>query len=396
MTTLRVTSPRVTVQRRALAARARTLALGLFAAATIASVAVPGLGLLALAGVGAMVSLFVWARGVSVGARSFPGALEVAPGELAVLPDGGARVVLRGVHAGWVVPGAAGARVEFLRDDGDVVSAEVPTVDDGHAALAAAGLDPSKRALRLLLGGRWDGLGYGVVTALFVLLQGTPMFVLLAIALRLSGATATALGLGLLTLATFLGGHMLGPAELTLGADGLRWRHGFSRGYAAWRDVLEIEALFGQGVLLRRRGARHVIIPHSQHDPGHLAGVVELLRRARERATVAPERPLEALDRRGRSLDAWRDALRGLLVGASYRQGAVTADDLVATLADPHASAERRLAAAMCLTDAGAPDASARVRVAAEACASEDLRAALERAAEGAVDEATAARVTGR
>jgi len=396
LTTLRVTSPRVTVQRRALAARVRALALGLFAVTTALSVAVPGLGLLALGGVGAMVSLFVWARGVSVGARAFSGALEVSPGELAVLPDRGARVVVTGVRAGWVVPGALGARVEFLREDGDVVSAEVPTVDHGHAALAAAGLDPSKRALRLLLGGRWDGVGYGAVTALFVLLQGTPMFVLLAMALRLNGATAAALGLGLLALATFLGGRMLGPAELTLGADGLRWKHGFSRGYAAWRDVVEIVALYGQGVLLRRRSAGHVIIPHSQHDAGHLAGVVELLRRAWERATEPRSAPLEALDRRGRSLDAWREALRGLMVSAAYRQGAVTADDLVATLADPHASAERRLAAAMCLTDAGAPDATTRVRVAAEACASEDLRAALERAAEGAVDEATAARVTGR
>jgi hypothetical protein len=396
LTTLRITSPRVTVQRRALAARVRGLAVALFVTTTALSVAVPGLGVLSLAGVGAMVSLFVWARSVSTGATPFAGSLEVSPGELLVTLAGGDRVAVTGVRAGWVVPGTSGARVEFARDDGDVVSAELPTVEDGHAALAAAGIDPSKRALRMLLGGRWDGVGYGVVTALFVLLQGTPMFVLMAVALHLSGATTAALGIALLTLATFLGGHTLGPAELTLGADGLRWKHGFSRGYAAWRDVTAIEAWHDQGVLLKRRRAGHVLIPHSQRDGGHLAGVIELLRRAWERATAARSTPLEALDRQGRTLAAWREALRGLMVSAAYRQGVVTADDLVATLADPSVSAERRLAAAMCLTDAGALNAATHVRVAAEACASEELRVALERAAEGAVDEATAARVTGR
>jgi len=396
VTPARVPSARITVQRRALASRLRVLSLAAFVAGAGLSIPFHRAGALALVGVAVAAALLGWARRVSSGARAFAGVLELSPGEVAVLPERGARAVVTGVRAGWVVPGAAGARVEFVRDDDDAVTADVASPEEGHAALAAAGVDPSRRAVRLLLGGRWDGVGFGVVTALFVLLQGTPVFLLLALSLGLSGPTTVALGLGLLALATVVGGRMLGPAEVTLGADGVRWRHGFSRGYAAWRDVSGVEAWHDQGILLRRRGSAPVIIPHAQRDGGRLAGVVALLRRAWERATGSPRAPLEALDRRGRSLVDWRDALRALLASAAYRQGSVTPDDLAATLVDPAASAERRLAAAMCLHDAGSPGAATRIRVAAEACASDDLRAALERAAEGDVDEATAARVAGR
>ncbi|MFO0605268.1 MAG: hypothetical protein U0324_18965 [Polyangiales bacterium] len=396
MTPARVPSARITVQRRALASRLRVLALAAFVAGAGLSIPFHRAGTLALVGVAVAAAFLVWARRVSGGARAFVGALEISPGEVAVLPERGARVVVTGVRTGWVVPGAAGARVELVRDDDDAVTADVASPEEGHAALAAAGVDPSRRAVRLLLGGRWDGVGFGVVTALFVLLQGTPVFLLLALSLGLSGPTTVALGLGLLALATGVGGRMLGPAEVTLGADGVRWRHGFSRGYAAWRDVSGVEAWHDQGILLRRRGSAPVIIPHAQRDGGRLAGVVALLRRVWERAAESPRAPLEALDRRGRTLADWREALRALLASAAYRQGSVTPDDLAATLVDPAASAERRLAAAMCLHDAGAPGAATRIRVAAEACASDDLRAALERAAEGDVDEATAARVAGR
>jgi hypothetical protein len=50
----------------------------------------------------------------------------------------------------------------------------------------------------------------------------------------------------------------------------------------------------------------------------------------------------------------------------------------------------------MCLRDMGMPDAPTRIRVAADACASDELRVALQRAADGDLDEATVARATER
>lgn len=396
MSTVRVSSTRIVVQRQSLATRLRALALATFVVASALAVASVVPGPVSLLGVGAMIALFLAARRLGSAAPARRGALDLSPGRVEIACEDGTRATLSEPCAGWVVPHAEGADVAFVRADDDAVIARVATPEEGHAALAAVGIDPARRVVRLLLGGRWDGVGFGIVTALFVLLQGTPVFILIALALRLSGATTLALGLGLLSLATFLGGRTLGPAEITLGADGIRWRHGFSRGYAAWRDVVGVEAWQDQGILLRRRGGARVIIPHSHRDPQRLAGVVALLRRAWERAGETARPPLEALDRRGRTVDAWRESLRGLVSGVAYRRETLTADDLIATLDDPSAPAERRLAAAMCLHDVAAPDAVTRIRVAADACASDELRVALERAAVGEVDEATAARVRSR
>lgn len=395
MSSARVVSARITIQRRALAARLRLLGLVTFSAGVGGAAALGGNLALGAAGVAAFVALVAWARRLSTAAPAFPGSLSPSPGEVVVHREGHGPTVVGAITAGWVVPVEGGARVELVRDDDDAVTVDVATADEGHALLAAAGVDPSRRALRVLLGGRWDGVGYGVVTALFVLLQGTPLFVLVALALHLTAGATAMLGVGLLVLALWLGGRMLGPSEITLGADGVGWRHGFSRGFARWRDVLGVEAWHDQGILLRRRGAP-VIIPHARKDRDRIAGVVTLLRRAWARATVDPRASLDALDRQGRTLDAWRQALRSLLANASYRQGSLTPDDLVATLHDPAASPERRFAAALCLRDVDAPAAVTRIRVAAEACASDELRDALERVALGTADDATAARVTGR
>jgi hypothetical protein len=54
------------------------------------------------------------------------------------------------------------------------------------------------------------------------------------------------------------------------------------------------------------------------------------------------------------------------------------------------------VAAAIALSSKGDPEARRRVRVAVEACADQDLRAALEHAAEGEIEEAELGRVTKR
>jgi hypothetical protein len=98
---------------------------------------------------------------------------------------------------------------------------------------------------------------------------------------------------------------------------------------------------------------------------------------------------LERLERRGRPLSVWRDDL-GSLLGESedYRRRGLSADDLGAVVEDPTAPVERRVAAAVALGARRRDEARRRVRIATQATVDEDLRLALERAAEGEIEAA--------
>lgn len=105
--------------------------------------------------------------------------------------------------------------------------------------------------------------------------------------------------------------------------------------------------------------------------------------RAREEAIPAAQ-----LDRAGRAIEAWRSALADLARRrAAYRGEALSRDELVRILERPETSPEHRVAAALALVDSGEPDAHARIRVAADACANDRLRVALEKLADGEVDD---------
>lgn len=63
---------------------------------------------------------------------------------------------------------------------------------------------------------------------------------------------------------------------------------------------------------------------------------------------------------------------------------------------DPHVPAEQRIAAALALSASEAPEDRREARIAAESCADAELRAALEAAAEGKLDERRLKRATRR
>jgi hypothetical protein len=108
---------------------------------------------------------------------------------------------------------------------------------------------------------------------------------------------------------------------------------------------------------------------------------------------------LATLDRLGRTVEAWREALREIPAGrVDYRQTGLSRDELLAALSDPHAPEDRRIAAAFVLSSLDPAEAAARVRVAVETLAHDPVRIALTRASEGTLDEsllqqAAAARV---
>ena len=122
---------------------------------------------------------------------------------------------------------------------------------------------------------------------------------------------------------------------------------------------------------------------------------IRLARRGRGQSRASSVQ-LAQLDRQRRSLRAWRDDLRALLAieGSGYRGAAFGSDQLAEVVEDAGASAERRVAAAIALSGNGDAESKRRVRVAVEACVDQDLRAALEHAAEGELEEAELSRVT--
>lgn len=112
---------------------------------------------------------------------------------------------------------------------------------------------------------------------------------------------------------------------------------------------------------------------------------------AREKSGHDEGGAVSLLDRNGRTLDAWCSAVRALVpeAGLSYRHLVLDQDTVANVLEDPHASVERRVAAAFALARRDDPEVRQRVRVVMEACASVPVRAAIDRAMHDALDEQT-------
>jgi hypothetical protein len=98
---------------------------------------------------------------------------------------------------------------------------------------------------------------------------------------------------------------------------------------------------------------------------------------------------LELLDRRGRTVAAWREALARITHrSGDYRSSVLESADLAQVIEDVSAPAERRIGAALALAALpGDPELKLRVRVAAQASANETMRVALERALSGRLEE---------
>jgi hypothetical protein len=108
------------------------------------------------------------------------------------------------------------------------------------------------------------------------------------------------------------------------------------------------------------------------------------------------------LERRGRTVRAWRAALSELVREASggYRTAMLPKEQALAVLEDGHAPGELRIGAALALTVGGRrsehtiprgldPDTALRLRIAVETCVNQEVRTALRDAIYGDLDEET-------
>jgi hypothetical protein len=178
----------------------------------------------------------------------------------------------------------------------------------------------------------------------------------------------------------------------TIGADGVSVS-GASRPRFVPYSMVERLELIETGVRLRLRGGGSLSLPVDPIVGRTLARRRLVFDRIREAMAIGEKRKdlvakLEVLDRKGRVLVAWRQGLIGLLRSdGGYRDVPLDEQDLAYVVEDPRVAPERRIAAAVALSDHADPGIRRRVRLAIEACADDALRASLTCAAEGEIDE---------
>lgn len=176
--------------------------------------------------------------------------------------------------------------------------------------------------------------------------------------------------------------------DLVVGADGLHLVS--DKMFVPIAKVERVDPYHAGVRVVRKDGGMNILpLPEPPGSPAFIRAQAALLHAIREAKALAgsPRSPkLESLDAAGRAPQAWKSALAALAAGdGNYRVVAVTDDELEQVIGDAASSPERRVGATLALAARDAERARARVRVAAPALADEELREALEAAAEGEV-----------
>jgi hypothetical protein len=359
------------------------------------------------------------------------------------------RIPLEDVRQGWIedVFGDGDACDVVLRfRNGREVTVRVADRAAGESLLRVARAPSADRVLHFPLRGLAASFRYGEPMAVTGMLAIPPLLFIggvypllpdlqhLVHASALDDLRVLAIPVGLLValsaslLLALLGiSRLLRWREVIVGADGVALEGFGKRRFIAYAEVRRIKR-DPEGVRLHLKDGGSVLLPTivdtkaplpvtrgvdalfdpasvKRSFPGGIASEevyekdmarrealfdrIRLAMRGRGQSRVSSVQ-LAQLDRRRRSLPAWRDDLRALLAveGSGYRGAALGPDQLAEVVEDAGASAERRVAAAIALSGSGDAESRRRVRIAVEACVDENLRAALAHAAEGEIEEA--------
>jgi hypothetical protein len=177
--------------------------------------------------------------------------------------------------------------------------------------------------------------------------------------------------------------------RVVVGSDGVVVRGLFRQRYLPYASIREvIEDDHGVRLALRDGGQQRLpATPGGEALGARVRGAL-----AAHRAGSAGAR-FEELARGEQTVAAWRRELEKIAHhGDGYRDEARTSEALAAVAEDSAVAVDRRVGAALVLAARGDESAKRRVRFAASACADDDLREALEQAAEGEVAEGELAR----
>lgn len=323
---------------------------------------------------------------------------------------------MRDVVEGWL---EEPDEVYLRMQGGETLVVKVTSTQEGERLLAAADLSASERVVRMPLTSAASTIPFGRGLAILgmVVLSPVAIFSAAVVAAMVKDLaelfeTSGVIGAGMVLAFTATLGFILYTLiaalrrrEVTVGTDGLVYRSTFGRDFIPYAQVTQVAA-DPRGVRVVR-GSSSVVLPTSEGAllpppgqsaalPSTAAGVKRrdaLLDRikgamAARRVSGSVSANLTHLDRKGRPLLAWREDLQRLIKAPSlYRGAGFAKSELAEVIEDPGASPERRVGAALALQVADPEETRRRVRVAVEACADDDLRSALESAAEGEVAE---------
>jgi hypothetical protein len=298
-----------------------------------------------------------------------------------------------------------GRVVVHLRGGTDL--AITPSSPDDGAALAAM-LDPAERAVRIpiahpgaswlgraraMMGpqiaiGAWSMAFFGGLGAwLFAMGAGVAFWEVGNVPGKTVGSGIGGAFVGVVTIAMSLVWlSVLRRRAVTVGSDGVLIHGLLKDRFVPFASVTRVRD-DADGVELELRDATTVTLPRAPGGDGLAARIRAALERRAD--GEGPAAGLASLDRQERPVAAWRRELERLAQrGEGYRDDALAPDRLAAVVEDASLAADRRVGAAWMLAAKGDDETKQRIRIAADACADEDLKIALERAAEGEIEEA--------
>jgi hypothetical protein len=331
----------------------------------------------------------------------YPGSVAITESTITIEGGGPVAVPRAALVQGWIAPSPAGPNVVLETKEGDAYAIQMASLEEADALLDAAGVSAERRivTMRVAPPTQNPGLGCVVLAATVVL---TPVFV--GAATSLVGPFAnpsmeaffTIVFIGLFALVI---AELSSPPVLTVGLDGLRLRTLLRSRYVPHTKILDLaDSESGATLLLEGNKRLKLAAMRTRGRADAVDGLRALLRRAlsasfRRRSS---SRAAEALDRRGERFDDWKARLAKLTSSLGYREGSLDAEALADVVDDAQSPVDRRLGAALALAKAGGEAGKARVRIAAEATADVELRAALEAAAEQELTDEMATRVITR
>jgi hypothetical protein len=344
----------------------------------------------ALAVLSAFASGFSWPR--PRGAT-----IAVDEGELRIRRRfGWRRIKKERIKGGFIIPSKPTPTIHVHLRGGDTISAVVNSEAEAERALEALGIGADRRRAVVTIGSTNSQMIAGCAT-FFV----TSIAIILTILIMSVRAIEVLLPFVLLfeTLLTLAVIRAFRPIKVTIGTDGVQITKSWSNTFIPYTEVDRVMATPTCLRLALRARKRRSREPKEEtvdaSDTSVIEAMASRIRDAMTRGAGADAESLarmELLEPQGKSFSAWRDALRSLAQEEpGYRRVALSEEDLLAVLKDPEAPAGRRVGAAIALRSSGRPEAPARIRIAADACASDPLREALARAAEDELDEETLA-----
>jgi hypothetical protein len=185
------------------------------------------------------------------------------------------------------------------------------------------------------------------------------------------------------------------PADVVVGADGVTLRRALRKPrFIHFQDIAGVSTPSPMALRIELTNGRTELIGSDALAPENLAALALRLREAlASRAKGAMAAPkLELLARGGRDVARWIRDLKRASTTTDYRSVPLSSDDLAHVLESPDAEPEQRIGAAVALRVADGDSAPQRIRVAAELCANDEVRGALEALAEGEAEDAAVER----